>query len=163
MEPKPGFKEITLTNQISRLQNKAVRMINFKRRDAPVDELYKSTNVLKISDQVNLLNALFTHDALLKKLPTSFENFVKKSVHLSNTRYTTIVHNEDTLQLDTLHLPHVKTIHSGQESVKYRSICTWNSFQTVFNDIPLTDHSKLHLRYLIKKHYLTQYSVTDEP
>ena len=89
-----------------------------------MDELYKSTNVLKISDQVNLLNALFTHDALLKKLPTSFKNFVKKSVHLSNTRYTTIVHNEDTLQLDTLHLPHVKTIHSGQESVKYRSIHT---------------------------------------
>ena len=41
------------------LQDKAVRTINFKANDHPVDELYHFNEILKITDYIKLLNCMF--------------------------------------------------------------------------------------------------------
>ena len=44
------------------LPNKAVRIMNFKQQDFPVNELYNET--LKIKDYILLFNFLFVRDVL---------------------------------------------------------------------------------------------------
>ena len=49
----------TLTNQTSFLQNKALKIINFKNNRFNSSQLYKNSKILKINDHVNLKNCLF--------------------------------------------------------------------------------------------------------
>ena len=50
--------------QISELQDKALRIINFKRKNHPVSKLYKSNQILKLTDYIKLLNFMFVKDTL---------------------------------------------------------------------------------------------------
>ena len=52
-------------NKIQPLQDKAVRIINFKPDNHNVGELYKRDKILKVSDYIKLLNSLFVRDVLL--------------------------------------------------------------------------------------------------
>ena len=53
--------------------------------------IFKTLEILKIQDQIILLNCLFVHDSLNGKLPKSFENtFLKLSdIRYGNTVSTT--------------------------------------------------------------------------
>ena len=51
--------------QISGLQDKALRIINFKPKNHPVSELYKSNEILKLTDYIKLLNCLFVKDIII--------------------------------------------------------------------------------------------------
>ena len=55
-------------DKLQKLQNKAVRIINFKERDSDVIPLYKKLNVLTIEQTVRYYNILFVYDALNKEL-----------------------------------------------------------------------------------------------
>ena len=50
--------------QISELQDKALGIINFKSKNHPVSELYKSNKILKLTDYIKLLNCMFLKDTL---------------------------------------------------------------------------------------------------
>ena len=50
--------------KLSSLQNKAIRIINFKQQDFPINELYYANGILKIKDYIHLINFLFVRDAL---------------------------------------------------------------------------------------------------
>ena len=54
--------------KISELQDKAIRIINFKQKNYPVAELYKNSRILKLSDYIKLLNCMFV------QMP-AFKNF----------------------------------------------------------------------------------------
>ena len=58
--------------QISELQDKALRIINFKPKNYPVSELYKSNKILKLTDYIKLLNCMF--------VKAIFNNFKKKTM-----------------------------------------------------------------------------------
>ena len=49
--------------KISELQDKTLRIINFKPKNHPVSELYKSNEILKLTDYIKLLNCIFVKDA----------------------------------------------------------------------------------------------------
>ena len=51
-------------NKIQALQDKAVRIINFKANNYDVGEHYKNDKILRISDYIKLLNCLFIRDIL---------------------------------------------------------------------------------------------------
>ena len=53
------------------LQNKALRIINFKEYDYPTNDLYHESKILKIEDYIKLLNCFFVKDVLEK---TSIKN-----------------------------------------------------------------------------------------
>ena len=57
-------------------QNKAIRIINFKQQDFPVNELYNANGILKIKDYIHLNNFLFV---LSDESLEAFSNYFTKS------------------------------------------------------------------------------------
>ena len=76
--------------KISELQDKAIRIINFKPKTSPVAELYKNSRILKISNYIKLLNCMFVRDMLTDtQIPAFKHNFKKtREIHTHNTRHT---------------------------------------------------------------------------
>ena len=70
--------------KISKLQNRAMRIINFEELDAEVDPLDKRENILKIADYIEVQNVLPVHDYLTNKLPKCFQDhyFERNEVNL---------------------------------------------------------------------------------
>ena len=56
----------------------AVRIITRAGFNAHTSTIFKSLGILKVHDQITLLNCLFAHDFLNGKLPKSFENTFSK-------------------------------------------------------------------------------------
>ena len=79
----------TLT-KMQPLQDKALRVMNFKANNHDVRNLYKSDQTLKMSNYIKMLNCLFVRDVLTKSRTPSFENYVNTSenLHHHNTRHT---------------------------------------------------------------------------
>ena len=46
----------TILRKVELLQNKALRIINFKNNEYNVNELYKTNKILRIADYIKLLN-----------------------------------------------------------------------------------------------------------
>ena len=65
--------------RLSILQNKALRIINFKAYDYPTNDLYHESKILKIEDYIKLLNCFFVKDVLEKTSIKIFQNFFTKN------------------------------------------------------------------------------------
>ena len=65
--------------KLSSLQNKAIKIINFKQQDFPVNELYSANGILKIKDYIHLINFLFVKDVLSNESLEAFSNYFAKS------------------------------------------------------------------------------------
>ena len=64
-------------NKIYRLQNRAVKIINFVDNDLNSSPLYKNNGILKIQDYINFQNILHVHDYLNNSLPGCFQDYFK--------------------------------------------------------------------------------------
>ena len=73
-----GQKENQI-KKISELQDKALRIINFKPINHPVLELYKNNKILKLQDYIKLLNCMFVKDVLAGNHIPVFENVSTKT------------------------------------------------------------------------------------
>ena len=73
--------------QLSNLQNKARRIINFKQHDYPVDELYNANDVLKIKDYIDLLNCFFFKTQYLMNLYQYFLSFLNDLITYRNIQH----------------------------------------------------------------------------
>ena len=124
--------------KVTKLQNKALKVINFQSSDSPTGPLYQRNKVLKIADFISYKNALFVRNTLKKEKPQVFHEMfiVLNQNHTYNTRAATY-HFLDILQ--------VKTTHFGQYSVKFQASETWNNLQRTQNLDLLTSE-------LLKKH-----------
>ena len=92
--------------------------------------LYLNLEILKVHDQINLLNCLFVHDFLNGNLPKSFDNtFTKLSDIRSNDNTVSTINS----QLGCLFLPNVNTSTYGLNSLYRNSIISWNSYIKLFN------------------------------
>ena len=138
-----------ITNQITKLQNKAIRLINFKNSNSNAKLLYNQSNILQIDDHTNLLNCLSVYECLHLQLPPALKNFVTRLNPTICTRAA---------EADALMIPNVETTHYGLQSVKYCSISTWNGFQRLYHQAPLTNLSKYKLKNLIKDLYINSYT-----
>ena len=56
----------------------AVRIMTRAGFNAHTSTIFKSLGILKVHDQITLLNCLFAHDFLDGKLPKSFDNTFSK-------------------------------------------------------------------------------------
>ena len=61
--------------KISELQDKAIRIINFKQKNYPAAELHKNSRILKLSDYIKLLNCIFVRDTLTATQIPAFKNY----------------------------------------------------------------------------------------
>ena len=65
-------KLISVSEKISRLQKRAVRIMTFAEFKAHSEPLFKQLGILKFEDNIELSNCLFVHDFLLNNLPDSY-------------------------------------------------------------------------------------------
>ena len=130
--------------QISELQDKVLRIINYKPKNHPVSELYKSSKILKLTDYIKLLNCMFVKDTLSANQIPIFNNIFKKTneIHRHNTRHTS---------RNTVELPQTMTESYGRYSVCFQAATTWNNLQNI---IPI---DMLSENYSILRKGLTNY------
>ena len=106
-----------VVNKLQVLQNKALRVINFKPPRTSATPLFKSCKILKLMDNINLQNFLFAHDSLNNNLPSSLTGQLS---------FVDTVHNLRTENYFQLNRPDSKTILYGSRSIKSKSVDIWN-------------------------------------
>ena len=70
------------------LQKRAIRIVNNSKYNSHTDPLFKSSNILKLPDLLELQSLLFMHDFKNNKLPLSFQNMFETNENLPNSRQT---------------------------------------------------------------------------
>ena len=137
------------TELIFKLQNRAMRIINFADYRANSDPIYKNNNILKLEHLIALQNCLFVHDYLKNKLPSCFVNYF----HTIKNIHSIITKSSD---LGCLYIPSFSTSKYGLNSITKRCIDSWNSFTKTFNCnlLQLTRHS---LKNKITSYFINSY------
>ena len=140
-----GLSEKQFTDKIFKIQKNALRIISRAGFNSHTSPLFKSYNILKVQDQVILMNWLFVHDYLNGKLPKSFDNtFTKLSdvhVPVGSIHYKVSTINSE---LGCLQLPRVLTY--GLNSIYRNSIVNWNTYVKLFKNDNIVNMSKNRLR-----------------
>ena len=127
----------SILNKIQPLQDKALRIINFKPDNFDTAELYKKDKILKISDYIKLLNCLFVRDVLTGSSIPPFQTYFTNSenIHQHNTRHAT---------QNSVALAQRNTDLYGIKSIQHQSILIWNQLQAeISHDILQIQRSKL--------------------
>ena len=138
------------TNRLQRIQDRAVRIINFAKYNDHRDPLYFKSKILKISENVNLLNFLFVNDCINNNIPEVFQNnFVPvNDIHNYNTRNAAKYN---------MALPRVNTTVFGLMSITYQSTSVWNTINSKFN-INFHNKSRSCCKRLIRGYFIEKYS-----
>ena len=104
--------DIVGIKKLSEIQDKAVRIISFKDKNYPTNELYYNNKILKIADYFKLLNCLFVKSILSNNHLPIFENLFKKAseTHSYSTRNAT---------KNSVFLPQPQTDQYGKFSITY--------------------------------------------
>ena len=99
------------------VQNKGLRILNFKGPLEHSSPLYKNSKILKLIDLIKPNNILFVYDQINNNLPNAFENYfqLKRQQHNHFTRG------------NTLNVPQVNSSLYGSNSITLSAIRNWNS------------------------------------
>jgi hypothetical protein len=138
----------THVKQISNLQDKALRIINFQAFRSPAKPIYKDNGILRLQDFLNIQNSLLIHDFLHDNLPSCFKDYYfKKNTRQIQTRNS---------QLGCIFVPSKNTTTYGLESISQQAILTWNSC-TQIQQKDLGGLSRYELKTLLYKSYIDSY------
>ena len=99
---------------MEKLQNKALRIINFKPLRYSVNSLYNKCEILKFGDSNKLSN-----------LPTT----MCAGITLLDSKHSQITRNQKGNQVN---IPTVRTKTNGANSIKSKSVNTWNDLNKLF-------------------------------
>ena len=137
-------------NRILKLQDQAIRVINFAHFNDSRNPLYNNSKILKLSDNIKLLNFMFVHDSVNGTLPTILNN---------NFTLFQNLHNHDTrgAELNIIKLPKARTQFNGIKSIRYASINIWNNIIKKFPDKNLQNKSKSYCKKLMTQNLLESY------
>ena len=114
-----GQANTTLIDTLQKLQNKALRIINFKPPTEPCQPLFKNSKILNLKDIVCLNNCLLVFDHINHNLPEVFADFFQpmREQHTHNTRGAKHL---------LMNIPKTKTSLYGSSSIKVKSTKEWN-------------------------------------
>ena len=136
--------------RISKLQNRAMRIIHFKDRNTDPNPLYTSSGILKFQDFIKAQNCLFVHDYLSNSLPVCFNDYYFKL----NYMYFNIQTRNS--RLGCLFSPSKNTTRYGLCSITQKSIYSWN-FVTKTIKTDLSNFSRHKLKKVLNGFLLHQY------
>ena len=134
-------------NRLIKLQDKAVRTINFAHYQQSRNPLYEKSKILKFTDNIKTLNFLFV--ILKGNVPTALNclNLVQ-NVHTYNTRASHQQH---------ISLPNVKTQIYGIKSIKFQSAQIWNTLAKKYSKIEFVTKTKAFCKRFLTKYFLESY------
>ena len=129
-----GLSSKNISNSIQKLQNKALRIINFKKYYDECEILFRQCKILKFEDTIFYNNCLFVSNCLAKTIPEAFNNTYK----LTQDNHTYSTRGSRNKLID---VPKVNTHYYGTNSFKLTSLRQWNSLQNTLN-FDLTEHHR---------------------
>ena len=135
--------------KLSSLQNKAIRIINFKRQDFPVNVLHNANEILKIKDYIHLINFLFVKDVLSNESLEAFSNYFTKSdeFHDHMTRHSS---------RHSVIMEQSNTQSYGSFSIRNKAASSWNFLQNKLNtDVISESHNKA--KKMLKLYFIDSY------
>ena len=137
--------------RILKLQEKAIRIINFAEYHEPTPNLFNISKILKFEDSIALKNYLFVHDSLKGGLPSAFKNKFEylHDLHNHNTRNSTLY---------CVKLPKSRTVAYGINSITSQSGRSWNYFQVNCSSDKINLKSKGLCKKLITNFFLNRYT-----
>ena len=135
---------------ICKLQNRALRVINFEGFNTDPNPLFKRCNILKLQDMVKFQNILHVHDYLSKSLPECFQDDFSRLQDVYST-----IHTRNS-NLGCLFKPGRKTTRFGIYSISHKCICNWNTVTKQLN-VNLAHLPRNKLKLLLKQHFLNSY------
>ena len=114
----------TLFEKLIKLQEKALRTINFKNFDENANILFKDNKILKISDFISYKNTLLVRNSINRE-----------NLPIFNEMFTTLNtdHNHNKRARNLLDIPLSQTTHYGVNSIKTKPISSWNTVQRISN------------------------------
>ena len=130
------------------LQNKALRIINFQPPRSSATPLFKSSEILKLNDYVNLQNFLFAYVSLKNNLSSSLTGKLSYVDTIHDTR------NEMYFQLNR---PNSKTILYGSTSIRSKSVDIWNYINKSTHKEKLNEKSRFCCKLFVKKFLIDRY------
>ena len=138
------------TDIITRLQNRALRILNFEDLDADPNPLYKEHGILKVNDIIKIKNIELIYDYQNNLLPQSFQNDFLKLENI----YTSVRTRNS--RLGCLFVPRRNSTKYGLNSISHQSILTWNTFTRLLNrNLALMPRNELKCQ--LKRHFLQLY------
>ena len=134
---------------MQKLQNRALRKINFKKFYHSIKHIYKDHKILKFTDILKVQNCLFMHHVEQNNaLATSFPALHPKDKYNNQTISAT---------RNLLDVLLAKANKYGEESVKYQCIRDWNNFKKKFPQIPENKLSYMKIKRILKQAIFDQY------
>ena len=134
---------------LSTLQDKAIRIINFKQYDHSVDELYHTNGILKIKEYIDLLNCLFVKTVISNESLPVFYKYFERSYNLHNHTTRQATHN-------SVKICHMNTQSYGHNSVRNKSASTWNLIVSKIKTDMITE-STIKVKKMIKTFFINSY------
>ena len=115
-------QNISTINRLYILQKKALRIINFKERNAHSSPLFHYSKIINIAYKVKIENCLFINKYTNNELPSVFTNWFT---------FSSMPHNYQTSFAfkGNLQIPSVQTTSCGKNAFVYTVIRTWNDIQ----------------------------------
>ena len=138
-------------SRIQRIQNKAIRIINFADFKDASTPLYHKSKILKATDHVKLQNFLHVHSSFKGSLPLPLKDDFQAitDTYSFNTRGAT---------QSKIILPKVRTQNYGIYSIKYQSAAFWNVIMSEFPEEKLQTKSKFSCKKMITKRIIDGYA-----
>ena len=122
-------------SRIQRIQNKAIRIINFADFKDASTPLYHKSEILKFTDHVKLQNFLHVHSSFKGNLPFP----LKDEFQVTTDSYS--INTRGAAKFKII-LPKVRTQNYGINSIKYQSAAFWNVIMSDFPEEKLQTQSR---------------------
>ena len=127
-----GLCDNSVTHRILTLQKTALQLMTFSEPRSPSSPIFSDLGILKIFDQVEVLNILLVHQHLNRNLPLDT---------LETLQFSQICHSTGTRgnTLGLLKRSNVRTKCFGLNSLTHLSIQQWNNLQQASSTLKLAD------------------------
>ena len=136
-------------NKIQKIQDEAIRIINFLPNTAQVSEIYKTSKILKLFDYISLQNTLLVKNWFEKQWPQPLLNFYKKTTEQHN-------HSTPSASKDFASVEKANSKLYGIESIRYEAVITRNKLQSKIASY-LTELSGMKSKSTIIECFLKSY------
>ena len=117
-------------DKIIKLQKKCVRIMTFSDFDSHANPLFIDLKILKVQDVIKLQQLKLAYEYCNNLIPHDLRNLLNCSSEIHTTNRTS-----RSVQKNCLIIPVIKTVHSGEKSLKFQCVRLWNHFMT--KPIPL--------------------------
>ena len=147
-----GQKSNNSVQRIEKLQNRALRVLNFAQFQAHSMPLYQNSKIIKFLDTVKMKNLCLIHDYFNKMMPLVLREWFEFTPSEDLHQYPSTGAN-----LFKLKVPKIKSVTYGEYSIAFQSIKNWNNFVINFPEINFKSITKSKLKDIIFDHFLNSY------